>query len=215
MPDVALASLFIRGGSAIPYAHSRNAAGDRHDLGDHLRAVADLAAGFAAPFGGEEVAHLAGLLHDIGKAHPDWQTYLMASEKEPDRKHKTVDHKGAGAVASRSLSPWVAGHVQGHHGGLSDLREARAWLEERSADPHSAEGIAAASAAGLMNALPNAPDVAQFAGDQRGFELFLRLCFSALVDADRLDTEAHFESAKAAIRGGQVPAALSARLREH
>ena len=60
----------------MPYAHSRNGAGDRHDLGEHLRAVADLAAEFAGPFGGEEVAPVAGLLHDIGKDHPAFEALL-------------------------------------------------------------------------------------------------------------------------------------------
>jgi HD superfamily phosphodiesterase len=36
-------------------------------LEEHLRNVAELAAGFARPFGGEEWAWNAGWLHDLGK----------------------------------------------------------------------------------------------------------------------------------------------------
>ena len=50
------------------YAHSRNVDGERHSLDVHLRAVADLAASFAAPFGGDDLARWAGLAHDLGKA---------------------------------------------------------------------------------------------------------------------------------------------------
>jgi CRISPR-associated endonuclease/helicase Cas3 len=41
-----------------------------------LREVADLAARFAESFAGEEAARIAGLLHDLGKAKPEFQAYL-------------------------------------------------------------------------------------------------------------------------------------------
>ena len=40
-------------------------------LADHLRNVADLAAGFAAPFGAADWARLAGQWHDLGKTRPN------------------------------------------------------------------------------------------------------------------------------------------------
>lgn len=65
----------------MPYAHSSNAAGQRHDLVDHLRVVAEQAAAFAAPFGAGDLARWAGLWHDLGKFHPDFQEYLRQAEQ--------------------------------------------------------------------------------------------------------------------------------------
>lgn len=44
-------------------------------LADHLRNVAQLAAGFAAPFGAADEARLAGLWHDLGKCSAEFQRY--------------------------------------------------------------------------------------------------------------------------------------------
>ena len=56
------------------YAHSLR---DRpttewEKLPDHLKAVAERAAAFAAPFGWAQVALVAGLLHDIGKCSDEF-----------------------------------------------------------------------------------------------------------------------------------------------
>ena len=42
-------------------------------LEKHLENVAEIAAGFAKPFGGEEWARLAGLWHDLGKYSNEFQ----------------------------------------------------------------------------------------------------------------------------------------------
>ena len=59
------------------YAHSNDGPSETwQPLEDHLQNVAEKAAKFAAPFGGEQWAHLAGLWHDLGKYHPDFQRKL-------------------------------------------------------------------------------------------------------------------------------------------
>ena len=55
------------------YAHSANGRAERQLLVDHLRNVAALARERAQPFGGGDLAFLAGLWHDAGKADPEWQ----------------------------------------------------------------------------------------------------------------------------------------------
>ena len=44
-----------------------------HDLDDHLRAVAELAARHASAMGGADWAQLAGLWHDLGKYAKEFQ----------------------------------------------------------------------------------------------------------------------------------------------
>ena len=69
----------------LPIAHTRNRLGNRQDLVDHLTLVADMAATFAMPFGADQLAWLAGMLHDIGKFNPAFQQYLLDAEANPIR----------------------------------------------------------------------------------------------------------------------------------
>ena len=63
------------------YAHSANANGERQLFVDHLRNVAKLARNLASRFGGGDLAYLAGLWHDVGKADPKRQERLIECEK--------------------------------------------------------------------------------------------------------------------------------------
>ena len=49
-------------------------------LSAHLRATADLAREFAAPFGAGDLAAALGMLHDAGKASTAWQRRLLVVE---------------------------------------------------------------------------------------------------------------------------------------
>src|SRR5665811_498565 len=114
--------------------------GDWHYLDDHSREVAELAAGFAVPFGGQDVARWLGLLHDAGKAHPDFQDYLWQNFLEPKKKHNTVDHKKAGALKGWNDYGGVpfAQMLMGHHGGLSNVATVMSAMEaslQRGKDP--------------------------------------------------------------------------------
>lgn len=57
------------------FAHSGSDANktDWQLLHDHLQSVGQLAAERAAPFGGQQLAQIAGLLHDICKYTNDFQ----------------------------------------------------------------------------------------------------------------------------------------------
>jgi CRISPR-associated endonuclease/helicase Cas3 len=97
-------------------------------LSRHLEATGERAALFGALFGASEACGLVGLLHDIGKADPAWQEYLVAAAAglKPPR----VDHKHAGAFL---LQDWGLGSlayiVAGHHGGLPDAVDLRSILQ--------------------------------------------------------------------------------------
>jgi len=197
----------------VLYAHSANDAGQRHELGDHLRTVAELAAGFATPFGGAELARWVGLAHDLGKAGDPFQAYLAACEREPTKRHPTVDHKGVGTLLAGDDGESLAFLIHGHHGGLPDRQKVATRLKELVDDPTVAATTSRVKALGLVPQAPGDLEYPPFVRDEPSLEFFLRMLFSTLVDADHLDTERHFEADKAGTRGGTPDlATLAARL---
>jgi CRISPR-associated helicase Cas3/CRISPR-associated endonuclease Cas3-HD len=185
-------------------AHSPGENGGWHSLKDHLNSVADLAAEFAGFFGAEQEARLAGQFHDLGKYGDLFQERL----KNPNI--KGIDHWtiGAWALAKEFGNPAASLAVAGHHLGLPLINNDtfNSWnpiinpnpqdrrlseknyqiLLKRLADdqmplPETSGGFGCISEA-LINPEKPAPLTM----------LDLRMLFSALVDADFLDTEAHF-----------------------
>ncbi len=176
------------------FAHSCNFAGNRHDLVEHLRAVAGLAHEFAAGFDGGDSGYYAGLWHDVGKFNPAFQEYLRRCESNPQDRGSGPDHKGAGAVLAFDHCPPISLLMHGHHGGLRSLTETKNWVAERKGDVAVQRAIADARRA--ISGLEPSVDITMPAtaiGNELSMELYLRLLFSALVDADWLDTESHFE----------------------
>ena len=76
-------------------ARYRESDGSYQELSDHLRQTAELSKSFGKKIHFEFAAQLAGLLHDLGKASPDWQLYLQNSVRE--KKQHKKDHATAGA----------------------------------------------------------------------------------------------------------------------
>lgn len=178
-----------------PYAHSCNANGRRQDLREHLEAVARDAERYAAAFGASDLAHVAGLWHDLGKYHPAWQSYLL--QAEAGGKGTGPDHKGAGSVLAQTCCEPLAFLIAGHHGGLPD----KAKLKE-----HLLAWQLGTASEALLNAPPDirlervATDRLAQCRSAEQVEMLLRMLFSALVDADFLDTERHFQPEKAEAR---------------
>lgn len=183
------------------HAHTPNAAEEWHGLREHLIAVAEMAREFAEPFGGEKHAYAIGLLHDLGKAHPRFQTYLdLCAVNDKRSADFRGDHKGAGTLALRRYAPgneslfWA---VAGHHGGLMDKTKLGEKLKEWRAT------IPADLTVPDLPMLPD-PDELTFPdwvrADPMAFDLFTRLLGSVLFDADCLDTEAHANPESAALR---------------
>jgi len=183
-----------------------------HDLDEHSLAVSHQAADFAVSFGGEHLARVAGLLHDAGKAHPDFQAYLHTCAREPDRRHPTVDHKSAGAYIG-----WkdygglpLAQILHGHHGGLSDeafvLGKMKAGEAKDQATRELWESFVAIPE--IIGAFPSSEPLSVpdwLRDDPIQLEFFMRMIFSCLVDADWLDTERHRDPAAYAARQWTIP----------
>jgi CRISPR-associated endonuclease/helicase Cas3 len=188
-------------------AHSVNAQGKRHDLVEHLKSVADLAAEFASKFGAKDLGYWAGLWHDIGKVHPDFQKYLYDCEANPGRHHRGPDHKRAGALLAAQRYDVLAFLIAGHHGGLPSRSELKTWLQDRTKIQRSQDAIQLIRKH-LVDIEPTqALSLPLHLKSEHEAEFFIRMLFSALVDADFLDTEKHFNSEQSHRRSGALTSA--------
>jgi CRISPR-associated endonuclease/helicase Cas3 len=174
------------------WAHSINRWGVRHSLVDHLRGTAELAEGFSSAFGAGDAGRVLGLAHDAGKASCVWQDGLLRVEAAGGR--VGLDHKALGVYLTHPrlpLSQWI---LHGHHGGLTNRDHIGQRLKGERADDGDARRERASGA--LRPLLPELFDTSKVvlpAGFETGTdrEMLVRFLFSALVDADGLDTAAH------------------------
>ncbi|WP_424529240.1 CRISPR-associated helicase Cas3' [Sphaerisporangium viridialbum] len=185
------------------WAHSVSDAGHRHALSDHLRDTAVLAGGFAEVFGARGLAAYLGLVHDVGKGGCAWQEGLLRAEtaggRVVDAHGLSIDHKAAGTwLAARKAGLGFFGMpVLGHHGGLPDTQDLKRCLAMAETDDlqRMQEAITRVSALVpeiVAGPMPELPGWVKSAGDAHAVELLVRMVFSALVDADFLDTARHF-----------------------
>ena len=183
------------------YAH------EGQSLAEHLREVANFASRFASFFDACEQGRLTGLLHDLGKAEEEFQKRIQ--EGEQNGKREPHAHHGASLLLQpdpeRGGPVWPAAFaINGHHAGLhnrSDLQKRenfrnKALAAERrlsAGDPDWNE-----VAWPIQHFGENLPDwldqlpfvtIQERKAKMRAVDLYTRFLFSALVDADRLDTE--------------------------
>src|SRR5260370_12581446 len=169
-------------------------------LKTHLVNVAAKARSFAEPLGLAEEAHRAGLLHDLGKYGDAFQRRLRGCGSG-------VNHWTAGAFeASRAKAHAVSFAIDGHHKGIPAMAELQNLLRTYHEGSDLSQFGITETAAELVNracgdsvALPIAPSFGQFSKCFTS-ALHTRFLFSCLVDADFLDTEAHFKPSNAAMR---------------
>lgn len=178
------------------WAHSRNRWGVPQMFLAHVRGVAKRARDYASKFGAGDLGELAGLLHDLGKLLDEWQAYVRGYASE-----EKLDHRAAGAVmAFLEKHPELAFVIHGHHGGLPSKGELMEWLRAHQDRPVLRFLIdRARESMPELAAIAN-PQLPPFLKSSLSWEFFIRMLFSALVDADWLDTESHFSPRKARIR---------------
>jgi len=176
-----------------------------HDLTEHLVQVGLLAENFAQRYG-RDWARIAGRWHDLGKYRPRFQHYIrQASGFEADAHIKgeagKAPHSTAGAllatdrfgVAGRALAYLIAGH----HAGLADwFGGLDARLDDVKSRAELDESLAENPSVDILVTGDFTPSLRDIPGGKDGFALWVRMLFSALVDADFLDTERYMDPEK-------------------
>lgn len=142
-------------------------------------------------YGMKDLAYNAGLLHDFGKYRPDFQRYILAASgaNQSGKVPPKAPHAIVGAIEARRLfdDPMIADTlaycVSGHHRGLYDHNEMERRLRhgEHKRWCDACEKLTSVEDLGTTDC----DDV----GEPYDLQMAIRMLFSALVDADRLDTE--------------------------
>lgn len=200
------------------YAHTRDDTeeADWQLLKDHLKATGELALELGSDAGVSQLAQTAGLLHDIGKYSQAFQERLRGSKRQ-------VDHATAGAREVMALFPdppyshfaeLLSYCIAGHHTGLPDYGSMGdmdtdgtllARREKKKLEDYSAYKSELEVASLQLQPVRVKPSRFRFGEREQpypGFSIsFLtRMIFSALVDADSLETE-QFMHGETKLRG--------------
>lgn len=196
--------------SALPLiAHSANSSnGQEQPLLEHLENVARLAAEHAASFQSAHFAEWLGWWHDAGKIAADVQAYM----RNPGNAQRGPDHSSAGMLKAYKTFPRFAFNIAGHHGGLSNYTDLMKRITEKEKQERIVNALQKAEDLLSKYApvfdpsfLPSFGEVEDIDKAERNIEFWLRMLHSALVDADCLDTEAHFNPEQAAERTQPKP----------
>jgi len=184
-------------------AHSKNNLGATDPLCHHLQVVANRAANFAKVSGMTSEAYLAGILHDLGK-------YGDLFQRRLEGKEKGIDHWSAGACAildkykAKGLISALV--VQGHHIGLQSAEPdaIRAMNVKQLTSMHPLGlRLSEQDINKLLSRFENdalklpPPENLRYSW---AFSLPLakmldaRMLYSALVDADFIETETHMQA---------------------
>ena len=167
-------------------------------LEQHSRNVAELAAEFASEFGFGPWAEAMGLLHDLGKARTNFQSYVKYTSGFDTSISSWGDknHAFIGAIAAQRLyggfATLMSNEIMGHHAGLYDYPE----LEKNMKESLPAE----IKDFGQKLSLPTEL-LRNF--DAKDYHHLVRMLFSCLVDADRLDTEDFMTPSHSRLRQGR------------
>ncbi|MDA3900189.1 MAG: CRISPR-associated helicase Cas3' [Spirochaetes bacterium] len=164
-------------------------------LKDHLTNVSDIAINFARSFNGEKHAKIAGLLHDLGKYQKEFQNYLEHGGARGSVPHAIYGALLTGAIFNQKFKvsyKEISYVIDGHHSGLPDNG---VWSSDHmSSYDNNRDTLNQLVKTFLtdteidQNILKDIQDPIEDK-DVLERELFTRLLFSCITDADWLDTE--------------------------
>jgi CRISPR-associated endonuclease/helicase Cas3 len=186
-----------------------------HSLEDHLRAVAKFSEKFTNKFGFSDLGYIIGLWHDLGKYKPEFQERIGIKSGYDEEAHlegkkaKSVKHAITGGLYAisyfeksmgsqgKELGTLLAIPIVSHHSGLRDWVDFQASIDLRKSQNE------AQSLESILKVIPDdilicsTPMLKPIKSEKA---LFLRMLFSCLIDADRLDTEKFMNPEKSNLR---------------
>lgn len=178
-----------------------------HTLAKHLNDTGKKAERFARAFHAGSHGQIAGVLHDLGKAEEEFQKRILSDDKVGEKQ----PHAHHGAMIALAADAWpIALAINGHHAGLHN----RGDVESKKKDYlHQAQRSAEALQESDPSwALPEIKEelpswlteklefnIQRTSEGWLAADFFTRLLFSALIDADRLDTEEFDKGSNASI----------------
>ena len=189
---------------------------------EHARAVANLAARYAAVFGAENAACTLGLLHDAGKCSPAGQARLL--DHAPKVEHAAAGAEVLGGDPTHQQFSYLLSYcVAGHHTGLpdggvpTDAIDCATLCAKLKRQRQRARDYAAYEAELGGPVPPIQPFLLAGSPKNRGFSYSFRtrMLFSCLVDADFLDTESFMQNAPLRSGMGESLDVLFERLKTH
>lgn len=192
------------------YAHLRNTSDKwfAQSIAEHCNGTASLARQMAHAFQADAWAWLCGKWHDIGKYSAAFQQHIkVASGYSTGTDPGKTDHSTAGALWSfeqlRGNSLPIAYCISGHHSGLMDYDGGgRQTLQFHLFYPVEKKLLDEVRPCIQPVDLPKLtrPAFMHDGNPFKSWHLWIRMLYSCLVDADRLDTERFMNPEKFALR---------------
>jgi len=183
------------------FAHStkKSDLSDWEPLEAHLLAVAIRSKEFAASFGAGNWGEIVGLLHDLGKAKPAFQAKLRGEKNSEPHSGEGARyaHDQLGGPAGKLLAYSIAGHHAGlPNGSLFSSGRPPTPLGERLKQSPLLELPDGVELPCLEGCIPKSLQGMKPADHFMAFKLhfFTRMLFSALADADFLETERFYDA---------------------
>ena len=191
-------------------AHSANSSGIKQTIKEHSSGVAKLMREFSLSESFADLYEFCGFIHDMGKYSDSFQKYIRGQGNK-------TRHSIYGAILAKDTSLIeVMFPVYGHHAGLPDKSSMAGDIKAELNTNRAFYDVIFKSWRDENDKILNVPDDELFRSmpDILQKECFVRMLYSALVDADSLDTERHFAKDKFEMRKSAVldSDALSAKL---
>ena len=180
------------------YAHGPNPMGIWHSLKDHQEGVSKLASEFGADIGLKELAEAGGRGHDEGKEYEGWQEHLKKSVEGIAKRGSGPKHSIIGALCWEPICAPIAFSIAGHHGGLLNASDFKDRIADELKNPISLSRKEKAEK--NLQKILREIDLPEAFTKYGTCALAIRMLHSCIVDADWLDTEAHYQPQKAALR---------------
>lgn len=175
--------------------------GNVEDNDRHQQEVATLASRYAEDIGLSEWCYAAGIIHDVGKARPEFQRHILFGSTEE------CHHAYVGALIAKKLYPrrWplLSNAIAGHHRGLYNQTDLADLMTQKTCPCKLSNNN--------VHVEPLELPLRIYKPGQDWHHI-QRMIYSCLVDADRIATEAFCDPDRAAIRTSESLLVLKEKL---